>query len=215
MTYSLTKIKMFEQCGAKYQYRYIDRIKEKQNEYAARGTEVHGNLEAFVKDGTPLLGKLEFYHGFLTQLKQHPVPICTEERIALRKDWSAAPDGEEPYLLAYIDLSRYVEVQAHLWDWKTGKIYPDHDDQKELYSAMVMGARPEIQVVTFNHVYVDIGKNRERAFSRDFDFDRIRQKWDSKIATIEATDARTLIPKPQFLCRYCSYSKFQGGPCRF
>lgn len=225
VTYSLTKIKMFEQCGAKYRYRYLDKVEETQNAASKRGTDTHSALERFIKDGDKLPPELEFYHGFLTQLKQHPVPIFTEERIAVRKDWSACPDGEEPYLLAYIDLSRYVEVSGNLWDWKSGKIYPDHEDQKELYTAMVFGSRPELEVITFTHVYVDLGKNREKVFSRDFDFARIKEKWEKKIEAIENTMktigkggfpvGQVLIPKPQFFCRYCGYSKFMGGPCPF
>lgn len=215
MTASLTRIKTLEQCGAKYDYRYLQRIKDTAGPAAQRGTDIHRSIEGFIREGTPLAGPLEFYHGFLTQLKQNPVPIESEIRIALTEQWKPCPEADVPWLLAYLDLLRRVEASANIWDWKSGKIYPDHDDQKELYSLMVLAAFPEIEVVTFAHVYVDLGKNREKIFSRFSDYERLKAKWEGKVRRLDSVKQNELIPNPSFLCRYCSYSSSKGGPCRF
>lgn len=216
MTASLTKIKMLDQCGAKYKYRYIDKLKEQQNEFAARGTEIHSQLENFILGKTERLdGKLEFYHGFLSQLRSHPIPIIPELRVAIRSGWVPESDETaEPWLVGYLDLFRTVEVSAHFWDWKTGKQYPSHDEDMELYALMVLAAYPHVEVVTATYTYVDLGKNRERIFSREFDWDK-RLKWQAKIERMDKLQPFDLIPKPQFLCRYCGFSQTRGGPCLF
>lgn len=216
MTWSLTKVSTLEQCGAKYKFKYVDKIKEIAGEHAQRGTDIHATLESFIRTGSPRLeGKLEFYHGFLTQLRSHPVPLEPELRIALTKEWTVCPDDQEPWLIMFLDLFRRVEVSASVWDWKTGKIYPKHDDQKELYALGVFCAHSDIEVVTATHVYVDLGQNRERIYSRAFDFERLKEKWGEKGKRLERLTEQDYIPRPQFLCRYCSYSKEKGGPCKF
>jgi PD-(D/E)XK nuclease superfamily len=215
MTWSLTKVKTLAECGARYDFRYNKRLKEPKNEYAQRGTDIHANLEGFIRDGTPLTGKLEFYQGFLTALKNHPVPVTPELRIALTREWKPCPDDEEPWFIAFLDLFRRVEVNANFWDWKSGKIYDDHDDQKEVYALGIFCAYPEIEVVTATHVYVDLGKNREKVFARQFDFERLRDKWGSRALQLDNLQPQDLIPKPSYKCRFCGFSKAVGGPCRF
>lgn len=215
MTWSLTKLKTFEQCGAKYDFRYNQKIPDKSGPAAERGTAIHKTIEGFIRgvEGIALTGSLEFYHGFLTALKESQVPLYPEYRIALRQDWTPCPDGESPWYVGYLDLYRAVEISANAWDWKSGKPYPDHDQDKEVYALAIMAAKPEIQVVTVTYTYVDKGQNRERIFSREFEYEALKKKWGDRVARMEA--ATQFIPNPQFLCRYCSYSKVNGGPCRF
>jgi hypothetical protein len=106
-----------------------------------------------------------------------------------------------------------VEVQANFWDWKTGKHYPEHLSDMEVYALAVFSAYPEIQVVTGTYTYVDKGQNRERIFSREFEYDTLKGKWAPRVEAMEK--ATMFIPNPQFLCRYCTYSRANGGPCPF
>lgn len=214
MPWSLTKLKTFEQCGAKYDYRYNQKLPDVSTPAAQRGSDIHKTLEGFIRGTVPTLtGPLEFYHGFLSALKAAPVPLQTEYRIALRRDWSSCPTGEEPWYVGYIDLFRTVEVSAHLWDWKTGKHYPDHLEDMEVYALASLSAHPEVEVVTVTYTYVDKGQNRERIFSRQFEYDGLKEKWAARVEKMEK--ATQFIPNPQFLCRYCPYSRGNGGPCQF
>lgn len=214
MTWSLTKLKKFEQCGAKYDFRYNQKLPEQPSVYAQRGKDYHTELELFIKgERSTLTGPLEFYFGFLSALKSNSVPLHTEYRIALKADWSACPDGETPWFVGYLDLFRQVEVSAHNWDWKTGKIYPDHIDDMEVYGLSILARHPEIEVVTVTYVYLDKGQNREKIFSRQFDFPLLKEKWAARVKKME--EATTFIPNPTYMCRFCSYSKVNGGPCAF
>lgn len=214
MPWSLTKLKTFEQCPAKYDYKYNKKLPDPSSAAAADGQRKHKELESFI-NGTiaTLTGPLEFYYGFLTALKASPVPLRTEYRIALNRDWTPCPDGQEPWYVGFLDLFRKVEVSANFWDWKSGKIYPGHVEDMEVYALATMAAHPEIEVVTATYTYIDKGQNRERIFARQFEFDALKSKWTPRVERMEATTQ--FIPNPQFLCRYCAYSKANGGPCPF
>jgi hypothetical protein len=215
MTWSLTKVKTFQQCGAKYDYRYNQKLPDVAGPAAQRGTLIHATIAGFIAGTNALEGPLEFYHGFLTALKDTAVPLYTEKKIALRKDWTPVPDGsnETPWFIGYLDLYRELEVNVNYWDWKTGKPYPEHLEDMEVYALAVMAAKPHVEIVTATYAYVDRGQKRERIFSRQAEYEILKEKWGAKVDQMER--ATTFIPNPQFMCRYCTYSRANGGPCQF
>jgi hypothetical protein len=215
VAWSLTKLKTFLQCGAKYDYRYNQRLPDISSLASQRGTQIHATLAGFIAGTNPLEGPLEFYHGFLTALKDSAVPLYTEKKIALRQDWTAIPDSsdEKAWFVGYLDLYRETEDHANYWDWKTGKIYPDHLEDMEVYALAVMAAKPRLETVTAIYAYVDKGQKRERTFVRQAEYDTLKEKWSEKVRRMEGTTQ--FIPNPQFMCRYCPYSRAQGGPCPF
>jgi PD-(D/E)XK nuclease superfamily len=212
MTWSLTKVKTLEQCGAKYDFRYNQRIPDKAGAAAERGKRIHAELEEFIRgNAIKLTGALEFYYGFLTLIKEGPYPYFPEHEIRLAEGFTPYVPG--PGLVSFLDLVVREPTVSNIFDWKTGKPYPDHDDQKELYTLAEMVDQPQIQTVKACHTYVDSGQNRVRTYTREADFERLKAKWTEKQKKLETTTV--FIPNPQFLCRYCSYSKALGGPCRF
>jgi hypothetical protein len=213
MTWSLTKVKTFEQCGAKYDYRYRQRLPDVSGPAADRGKLIHASLESFVTKDTPLTGPLEFYHGWLSNLKSQKT-LEPEVTIKLALDWTKHTGTDSPWYVGVLDLRWREPPLSTIIDYKTGKIYPDHDDQKELYAVAEMADCDEVNTVKTIHTYVDKGQNREKTFTRSADFERLKTKWNSKVAAMES--ATMFIPNPQFLCRYCTYSRMaNGGPCPF
>ena len=214
MRWSLSKLETYEQCPAKFNYKYNLKLEEKQNEYAERGSRVHAELEGSIKGTNELTGKLEFYHGFLQQLKRGSVPIVTEQELRLGPDWTPVSGAEgTTWVIAYLDLIRVDGETAHIWDWKTGKIYPKHESQKDLYSLMTFCTYPEVQSITFTHVYVDQGKNKQKEYTRAGHMPT-KSDWAVRVAKMEGETQ--FIPNPSYLCRFCHFSsKFNNGPCRF
>jgi hypothetical protein len=62
------------------------------------------------------------------------------------------------------------------------------------------------------HVYLDLGKNREKTLHRDQVPD-VQRRFSERVAKLES--CTEFYPKPQYLCRYCNFSKANGGPCIF
>lgn len=209
-SWSLSSLGTYEQCGLKYKFRYIDKIPDKPSEAAARGIDNHALIEGFLKGDIAMLPNvLSFYQPFLSGLKLYP--IFPEHRIGLARDWS--PTGwKEAWYRAVLDLKLVDGTGVVVYDWKTGKPYDDHYEQKEIYSIAVLQEHPEVSRVRAVHVYLDLNKHTERTYDRS-DLVPRRQQWENRVAKME-TDAN-YIPNPSWKCRYCSFSKMKGGPCQF
>jgi hypothetical protein len=212
MSFSLTKITTHEKCALKYKFRYILDLPELKNAAATRGVDNHKSIEDFIRDGTPLPPNLDYYHGWLESMRG-PMAF-PEHKIAVNEEWQLCGwEDPDAYMRSVIDLKYVLSPDLVVnYDWKTGKIYPDHVDQKELYAAMVSAEHPEAFEIQSIHVYVDLNKNTDRAYHRDL-IPSIKTRWDARIASVKNDQEH--IPSPGYHCTWCGYSRKVGGPCRF
>lgn len=230
MPWSLSSLGTYEKCGLKWKFKYVDRLPEARSTQANRGVDHHKSVEDFLTGASAALpDELGFYSQFFTGLKQYE--IYPEHKISLSRDWNkTAWDSSETWYRGVLDLkliSSYGEVEkencedctsvrypttAVVYDWKTGKIYPDHDDQKSLYSLALFSEHPTLQSVRAVHVYLDLNANREKTFHADQVHD-LRKQWETRVQRLEQDPV--LIPNPGFHCRWCGFSRSKGGPCQF
>lgn len=215
MSWSLSALSMYEKCALSYRFRYIDNIPTPPaGGAAARGTEVHAAFEGFLTGKlTELPSEFNFYTQYLTDLRKRT--IFPEHQIALNRQWEVVPwTSEERWYKGILDLKVFEPeaTEATVIDWKTGKIYESHDDQKSIYSLAVFAEHPSVLRVRAMHVYVDLGKSREKTYDRS-QLHELRSAWDSRVLRLE--NEKDWIPSPSFMCRYCPFSKEKGGPCRF
>jgi hypothetical protein len=219
MRHSLSKTECFERCGQKYKYKYLEKIPEPKGMSASRGTLYHTNVELYLKGEGALHEDLEYYREFFETLKdmaaRGQIKLEMERKYEIARDWGPCNGTEGDTLVAVIDLMFYWNPHVVLvYDWKTGKIYPEHKDQRELYSAIIMSADPTVDVVQFYHCYFDQHENRSQEIHREH-LPKIKERWSKKMAEVADAHPLTLVPKPQFLCEWCGYRKAIGGPCKF
>lgn len=179
---------------------------------ATRGVDKHKCIEDYLKEGIPLPPDLDFYTGWLNGLRG-PMAF-PEHKIAVDDKWQLCSwDDPNAYMRSVVDLKFVVSDDTIInYDWKTGKIYPDHVDQKELYAAMVSAEHPEALAIQSIHVYVDLNKNTHQDYHRD-QIPTFKEKWDRRIKVV--VEDTQHIPSPGFHCTWCGYSRKVGGPCRF
>jgi CRISPR/Cas system-associated exonuclease Cas4 (RecB family) len=182
-----------------------------------RGVQLHGAIESFLTGKTAELpNEINFYTQYLTQLKTKV--IFPEYTICLTREWKpCAAESPDRWYKGILDLKAFgssegPQTEATVIDWKTGKIYDEHDDQKSLYSLAVLAEEPSVLRVRAIHVYLDLGKNREKTYDRE-QMHQLRTSWDSRVLKLE--EEKAFIPNPSFKCRYCPYSRSVGGPCKF
>lgn len=211
MKWSLTKLKMFEQCPAKYKYRYLDHIQEAKSGAAARGTETHSTVERFLLGEVELPPELTHWHSLLSGLKTKT--MFPELKLALDKDWKPVEWGSpDVWWNGVLDLLVLASPEATIYDWKTGKIWPDHDEQKDIYTIATFATHSEMSQVRAIHVYLDLGKSREKVYSRS-DMPALQEGWERRVRSLE--EATEFIPNPSYGCRWCPFSRQKNGPCRF
>ena len=79
LSFSYSKMSLYEECPLKYKFKYIDKIKEEPKYYFAFGNSVHTALE------------------FLYSVKAPPFPSLEETLDAFRRDWAAKSYLEKGY----------------------------------------------------------------------------------------------------------------------
>jgi hypothetical protein len=213
MTWSLSRLKTFEQCHAKFDYQYnlgLDRGSS--GPAAERGVAIHKDIENSLKGAAPAPTESGHVGDLINALKLSGAKFHPECNIKLDREWKQVVVGDYWYH-GILDLLVFPEVGvAHIRDWKTGKIYPDHDKQKELYALAVFCAFPETQEIQTFFDYLDQGKTITRTFHPHM-VEPAKERWSRRVARMES--ATEFMPMPGYACRWCGFSKAKGGPCRF
>lgn len=217
-SWSLSKLGTFTKCRRKFLYSYIEGRPAPAGSAADRGVAVHAAIEAFFKDGKSLPPEFAYWTNYFTTLRS--LPNFPELELGMRPGWVPCSFGDPTvWWRGVLDLWVLHEGKGWLFDWKTGKIYEDHDDQKELYAIASFLAHPEIDEIQAFHIYVDIKKTTHKVYQRD-SLDALIAKWNAKLApyfaalamvAADPTDAHMYFStNPGYLCAYCPYSK---NPC--
>lgn len=215
--WSLSALKLFERCKYAYKCRYLLRVPTTYGAAAQRGVDTHKVIEMNLTEGHPLSLELDQKWGnAFREIKQLPIQI--EHKIGLTDEWTLAPNYKDAWSRMVLDAKVKKPGGYVIYDWKTGKEYDEHYEQKELYSLGVLSEHPEETTVTAVHVYLDLGKQTKREYHRDQLLAR-RAQWDSRAKKLqgylEAGDTGQWIPEPNYFCKWCSYSKGNGGKCKF
>jgi hypothetical protein len=175
----------------------------------ARGTRLHADCEGYVKgEITVVPYELKKVALRLEDLRQKGAKA--EETWLLDKEWK--PDVFLPWIKAIIDV-HYVEGNVlHVIDHKSGREYPEHREQLELYALMGLCYYPDVKRAEYGALYLDAGYvGNEGAILRGGVADARMKSWtDRAIKIFEDKDYR---PNPGGACRWCDYSKKKGGPC--
>lgn len=214
MIHSLSKLGTFESCAAKYKFQYVDKFPRSTSASASRGVDTHAMVEQYLNSVLPdLPHDLSFYKGFLDGLKTLP-EIFPEKKIALTREWKPTEwEGNETWYRGILDLLiPPTNGTIHIYDWKTGKIYDDHEEQRQIYALAAIALYPDAAEVSCTHVYLDLNDRRGRTYHRD-QLEGYRERWKRRFLAVESA---TEFPyNPQFACRWCSFTKSNGGPCPF
>lgn len=199
----------YESCPAKWKYGYIDNLPYKASAAMARGSRLHSDCENYLKGNLMVLPyELKKVAMRLEGLKVKGAK--SEETWLLGRDWDTK--GGEPWIKAIIDV-HYIESNVlHVCDFKSGREYPDHRDQLELYAIMGLCVFPELKRAEYEALYLDTGHvSNEGAILRGDLLESKRLGWNNR--AIKIFEDREFKPNPGGACRWCDYSGAKGGPC--
>lgn len=218
MNWSLSKLGTFTKCRRRFLYAYLQRRPGARGAAADRGVSQHAIIEAYFKGQSDTLpSDLAHYTSWFDTLRGH---VHTAElQLALLEGWvSCAWEDPAAWWKGVLDLLVRRDGTAWLFDWKTGKVYPDHVDQKELYAIAVFLTYPDIQKIIAHHVYLDLHQQTMHEFTRE-QLPMLIAKWNAKLVpymqalgSYERGDdpESFFVTNPSYLCNYCPYSK---APC--
>lgn len=215
----------FEKCKHLAKLKYIDRIPEPtrplppgKTEHANdRGSRVHDAAELFVRGGVELLSELkafeEDYHELRRLFSEGAVTL--EGEWAVDRNWSpVAWNSDDAWCRMKLDA--FVQTSpttARVIDYKTGRRQGNeikHTEQGQLYQLATFLRFPELDHITVEFWYLDLGEKDIKQYSRAqgaayFD------KYHRRLAAISECEEFPASPNA-FACKWCPY---KGNACEY
>lgn len=208
--HSYSSISTYEECPARYAYSYIYKLPEPGSAAMERGTRLHSLAEDYMKDSVmPVPYDLRRIGQIIDGFKQ--AKALPEVTFLVDANWEPTEVLGEAKMKAIIDVHYLEDDLLHVYDYKSGREYPTHRSQLELYSVLGLLKYPSAERAESAAVYIDGGyKGQDGSIIRGM-LPRLIDKWQGKIVRIEADN--DFIANPGSACKRCSFAKSRGGPC--
>lgn len=224
-TVSFSRMTDFEKCKYLAKLKYVDRIPEPERplppgktEHANdRGTRVHEAGELYVKGGVELIPELASFKADFDELRQLYAEgaVTLEGEWAVNRDWTpVAWNSQDAWCRMKLDaFARTSPISARVIDYKTGKRIGNevkHTEQGQIYQLATFMRFPELEHITVEFWYVDLGERDVKHYSRVqgmayFD------KYHNRLSAV--TDCLDFKPNPNaFSCKWCPY---KGNACEY
>ena len=209
--HSYSSVKKYKECPAAYAFSYIMKMPDEPTAAMMRGTRLHALAEDYMRAGpevpTPYDIKkvgLKIYQ--LRENKAQPEVVWR-----LNAAWEPVQRDEDARLKAIIDVHWMDKKVLRIHDYKSGRAYPDHEAQLDLYSTVGLCVYPDAQRAEASAIYFDSGnEGPERSVIRDMLPYKIRL-WTGDLDRIDGDER--FLPTPGGHCGRCRYGVSKGGPC--
>jgi RecB family exonuclease len=199
------------------------RITEPENPAFVKGNRMHAGADTFIGS----IGKAPPIPAELVPIKDKLVKYRklkarTEQEWAFDRQWNAVAwnDWDKAWLRIKTDVcaDTLEPPTVDIVDWKSGKQYDDHRQQRSLYA---MGGLQLVQLgalaggskdttLTAQHVYIDTGQAATETYKMK-QLPALKREWMARIEQMMSDTVYT--PKPGSACRWCKFGKSKGGPC--
>lgn len=209
MPWSLSQYNLYKKCPTAFKFRVVERRPDPAGPAAARGTDIHAQLEGYLKTGTWGGNIREFTRKKAELMRE--LRYSSELRIALNSDWQLV-EWKDPtaWVRGVIDAFSLAENYIEMGEWKTGQVYEDHKGQRRLYLVLALSAFPEVEAAKIETIYADQDHAQGDELTRE-NLAAEQAYW--KIAVEPMLNDTFFSPRPGGHCRWCAFSKDKGGPC--
>jgi len=211
---SYSRVGLYEKCPASYEWQYVLGHKEDFNPgpAALRGLNIHQSIEDHYNEVGELHHEIpEKVAKWILEPKGHECVANPEMKFAFTKEWRECDfDDPEAYVRGLMDNVFVYHDKVLVHEYKTGQVYDDHVDQKQLYAMAILLMYPELDEVEVIGIYIDQKKQFPTKYSR-MHLHSMQYTWSRRIdkMTLPLYPAR-----PGIHCRWCPKSnKKEGGTC--
>jgi len=208
MSWSYSRLSLYERCPFQYEGRYIKKVKEEKSEALLNGIAKHDLCEQYLKGDRKRIPKgVNKIAGSLRRLKS--MEAVAEEWWNITEDWVEAK--KKDWLIAKIDAYCFPEPNTiEVTDFKTGKVYPTHKEQHGLYATMAFCIF-DVEIVISRGDYIDTGKSVTYRWTLD-QLPALRADWRRRAETM--MEDKELEPTPGYYCAWCPRSRLKKGDCK-
>jgi len=202
--------KLFKQCPKRWHNTYVLGQREPSGPAAERGTRLHEKLEKFFIEphrGYPKDDKvLAPWRRVMEALTLYsPTP---EANLAVDKDWSpVAYDDPAAFYRGKADLMFTTCGELHIHDFKSGRKYPEHEEQGLSYVALSAEYPRMHTCFTYLDHPLDMLEFTYTPTQREDHIAGLINEINEIRATTE------FLPKANDGCKWCPLSWRKGGDC--
>ena len=218
LTVSYSGLGLYENCPSAFNRRYI--LKEEvhpqgkeQHPAAQRGSAIHRGIELFLLgESDELPEDVEFYADFFAGIRNQNT-IKPEHRWAFTEGWEPTTFGSKDAMIrGVVDCVLQDGNTCHVYEFKTGKRYADHVQQRALYGMAALLDHPMVDEAIVSTMYLDQRKHEAVTFKKDM-LRSYKWLWDTRIAKVQPPQEYP--ERPNWKCKYCPYSNLHGGTCSY
>lgn len=213
----------YMKCPLSVMFDKVKRIRmiEPPNPHLEKGDRAHKGGEAYINatgKSPTLPAEFKGVKDKLVGLRK--LKARAELDWAFTKQWAVTTwnDWTNCWLRIKVDVCAETPGLVQIVDWKTGKVYDDHRQQRSLYAlgglqlielGKLAGGAKDTKV-TAEHVYLDTGQTATEEFTMK-DLKPLKREWLTR--TKQMMSDTKYPARPGFHCRYCRFRKSNGGPC--
>lgn len=203
------------------------RIEEPPNPAFIKGNAIHKFAEEYVTariPATPIIPELKSVKDRLSIFRK--MKALAEQDWAFTKDYLPTRwnDWTNCWLRIKVDVCAITPATkkepplVQIVDWKSGKIYDEHKQQRSLYAlgglqlielGALAGGNKDTTVIA-EHLYTDTTQSATEVYTMK-DLKPLKNEWASRIKQMMSDTKYSA--KTGFHCRYCKFRKSAGGPC--
>lgn len=202
--WSFSALNNYQTCPYQYYRLKVKKdVKDKQNESALWGNEVHKKLDHRVGNKVALPERFKQYEKYAKPFDNAKGVVIAEQKLTLNRDLK--PTGwfsKDAWCRGIVDVTtlRADTGKAALFDWKTGKRKKDID-QLMLFAAMAFAHYPEIDKADTAFVWLKENAIDKESFTRDQEGD-IWDHFNRKLRPMQMSYNNDKWPKkPSGLCK--------------
>jgi RecB family exonuclease len=203
--WTVSRLKDFEDCPAKYDYAYNKKVPGIEAPAASRGTQIHGHIEQF------LLGRLDSLPPVITPVWANQIEALklkkasAEQMWEFSEGWNPRREGEDLWMRGKIDAFYWPQLSVvRVIDFKTGKPYRANIEQMEVYALMTFAMFDDVHTVLAELWYLDHEEPHDKTFTRDR-AGKLSKKWEQRASKL--TSATQFPHKPGNHCKWCAFRK--------
>jgi RecB family exonuclease len=225
-SWSFSKLGDFDKCKKYFWLKHEQKVPEPERPLPAgktehandRGSRVHDNCELYVRgDHDALAPEAEKHFGPQLDLLRH---LHKLGQVELEGNWGMDKAWEitawtGAWLRLKLDALVHIsKTDATVIDYKTGKKWGNevkHAQQLQLYALVTFLRFPELETVSAELWYLDIGETTRQMFTRDQSL-RFKRSFDAQGKALVSCVAWPANPN-KFSCQWCMYGPEHTGHC--
>ena len=231
--WSFSQWETYNQCPAKWKYKSVLKLPSSPpGPAAARGLSMHDRCEKYIMgeidletclkgDHTRRFGskgeaKIDpTYIPVLDRFKNHPNgDRYTEHRMGFDSEWYLSGGvSKTAACIGVLDAVRCEDGVLDIGEWKSGTPKETHGDQRKLYALFGLRKWLHVSEVRVTTYYMEGTADPQRLVVKPTAEQKLRDLWGGRTAQMQKD--QILAPRPGEGCRWCDYSRNNGGPCQF